>query len=77
MKKFYYLLAGIAVILVTIVACEQASIEVEELQAIQEIENEILKGVDYIVPLEPEIHNNTPSTIIKLSNSGLVKVIRP
>ena len=43
----------------------------------QEISQEILKGVDYIVPLEPEIHNNTPSTIIKLSNSGLVKVIRP
>lgn len=43
----------------------------------QEISPEILKGVDYIVPLEPEIHNNTPSTIIKLSNSGLVKVIRP
>ena len=43
----------------------------------QEISQEILKGVDYIVPLEPEIHNNTPSAIIKLSNSGLVKVIRP
>jgi L-threonylcarbamoyladenylate synthase len=43
----------------------------------QEISPEILKGVDYIVPLEPENNNNSPSTIIKLSNSGLVKVIRP
>ncbi|MCW1954161.1 MAG: L-threonylcarbamoyladenylate synthase [Flavobacteriia bacterium] len=42
----------------------------------QEISPDILKGVDYIVPLEPENNNNPPSTIIKLSNSGLVKVIR-
>lgn len=42
----------------------------------QEISAYILKGVDYIVPLEPENKNNPPSTIIKLSNSGLVKVIR-
>lgn len=33
MKKFYYLLTGIAVVLVTIVACEQASIEMDELSA--------------------------------------------
>ena len=43
----------------------------------QEISPQILKGVDYIVPLEPENKNNSPSTIIKLSNNGLVKVIRP
>ncbi len=43
----------------------------------QEISQEILKGVDYIVPLEPEFHTNKPSTIIKLTSSGLVKVIRP
>ena len=38
MKKFYYSLAGIAMILVTIVACEQASVEIEEIQAIQKKE---------------------------------------
>jgi len=43
----------------------------------QEISQEILKGVDYIVPLEPEFQTNKPSTIIKLTSSGLVKVIRP
>ena len=46
MKKFYYLLAGIAMVLVTIIACEQASIEVDELQAIQEIE--ILEEIEVI-----------------------------
>ena len=43
----------------------------------QEISQELLKGVDYIVPLDPEFYTNKPSTIIKLTNSGLVKVIRP
>ena len=38
MKKIYYLLASISMLLVIVVACEQASIEMEELQAIQEIE---------------------------------------
>ena len=38
MKKFYYLLTGIAMILVTVVACEQASVEIEELQTIQKEE---------------------------------------
>jgi hypothetical protein len=38
MKKFYYLLASIATILVIVVACEKSSIEVEELQALQDIE---------------------------------------
>ena len=42
----------------------------------QEISPDILKGVDYIVPLDAENTNNSPSTLIKLSNSGLVKVIR-
>jgi len=38
MRKLYYVLTGIAMILVTIVACEQASIEMEELQAIEKVE---------------------------------------
>ena len=38
MKKFYYLLAGIAIVLVTIIACEQASVEIDELQTIQKEE---------------------------------------
>ena len=42
----------------------------------QEIENEILKGVDYVVNLYRGSTLATPSTIIKLSNDGEVKVIR-
>jgi len=38
MRKLYYVLTGIAMILVTIVACEQASVEIEELQAIEKVE---------------------------------------
>ncbi|UOB18268.1 L-threonylcarbamoyladenylate synthase [Abyssalbus ytuae] len=41
-----------------------------------EISSEILKGVDYIVNLHRDKTNNNPSTIIKLSNSGIVKIIR-
>lgn len=41
-----------------------------------EIDNEILKGVDYSVNLHREKKNATPSVIIKLGNSGLVKIIR-
>jgi len=36
MKKFYYLLASIAIVLITIIACEEASIEVDEIQAVQD-----------------------------------------
>jgi len=43
----------------------------------KEISNEILKGVDYVVNLERDIKKATPSSIIKLSNNGIVKVIRP
>ncbi len=46
MKKFYYLLTGIAMILVTIIACEKASIEVEEMQAVQDEEVLFAKGAD-------------------------------
>lgn len=42
----------------------------------KEIENEILKGVDYVVTLEREKTAAKPSSIIKLSTNGEVKIIR-
>lgn len=36
MKKLYYLLAGISLVLVTVIACEKSSVEIEELQTIKE-----------------------------------------
>ncbi|MBS9461559.1 Sua5/YciO/YrdC/YwlC family protein [Flagellimonas sp. 389] len=42
----------------------------------KEIYPEILKGVDYVVNLQLEKENPSPSSIIKLSNDGQVKVIR-
>lgn len=42
----------------------------------KEISQEILKGVDYVVNLPEENKNPSPSSIIKLSNDGQVKVIR-
>jgi len=41
-----------------------------------EIEEPITTGVDYIVNLKKEIIANAPSTIIKLTADGIVKVIR-
>ncbi len=41
-----------------------------------EIQDVILKGVDYVVNLHQETTNSAPSTIIKLGNDGTVKVIR-
>ncbi|RKR12286.1 translation factor SUA5 [Maribacter vaceletii] len=41
-----------------------------------EISTVILKGVDYIVNLQPEQNFESASSIIKLSNDGKVKVIR-
>ena len=41
-----------------------------------EISDVILKGVDYIVNLQHDKKNAAPSSIIKLSNDGRVKVIR-
>ncbi len=41
-----------------------------------EISDVILKGVDYIVNLQPQQNFGSPSSIIKLSNDGQVKVIR-
>ncbi len=42
----------------------------------KEISNVILKGVDYVVNLEHDKIKSRPSSIIKLSNDGRVKVIR-
>jgi len=41
-----------------------------------EIADDILKGVDYVVNLDRDKEKNASSTIIKLSNDGVVKVIR-
>lgn len=45
-------------------------------RSFKEIAPEVLKGVDYIVNLHHEKTCNKPSSIIKLSHDGLVKVIR-
>ncbi len=42
----------------------------------KEIADEILKGVDYVVNLDRDKINSTPSSIIMLGNDGTVKVIR-
>ena len=42
----------------------------------KDISPAILKGVDYIVNLQHEKICSKPSSIIKLSNNGLIKVIR-
>lgn len=41
-----------------------------------EIDQEIFKGVDYIVNLRKSQKSTQPSAIIKLGNDGIVKVIR-
>ena len=45
-------------------------------KSFKEIAPEVLKGVDYVVNLQREKICNKPSSIIKLSNNGLVKIIR-
>ena len=45
-------------------------------KSFKEISKEVLKGVDYVVNLHKEKNCNKPSSIIKLSNSGVVKIIR-
>jgi len=45
-------------------------------KSFKEIDEAILKGVDYVVNLQEEKIATTPSTIIKLSTNGSVKVIR-
>lgn len=42
----------------------------------KEIAPEVLKGVDYVVNLHRDKVCDKPSSIIKLSNSGVVKIIR-
>lgn len=45
-------------------------------KSFKEIAPAILKGVDYVVNLQREKTGANPSSIIKLSNSGVVKIIR-
>ena len=45
-------------------------------KSFKEINEEILKGVDYVVNLPNANKKTKPSTIIKLSNDGMVKIIR-
>ncbi|NNK82133.1 MAG: threonylcarbamoyl-AMP synthase [Flavobacteriaceae bacterium] len=45
-------------------------------KSFQEIDDKILKGVDYVVNLPHLNKSSKASTIIKLTNDGLVKVIR-
>ena len=45
-------------------------------KSFSEIKQPILKGVDYVVNLNPDGMDARPSSIIKLSNDGTVKVIR-
>ncbi len=45
-------------------------------RSFKEISPAILKGVDYVVNLHREKICHKPSSIIKLSNNGIVKVIR-
>ncbi len=45
-------------------------------KSFQEIPDEILKGVDYVVNLHRKKKAGKPSSIIKLSNDGVVKIIR-
>jgi L-threonylcarbamoyladenylate synthase len=41
-----------------------------------QIQSEILKGVNYVVALYQDKENSAPSSIIKLGNTGLIKIIR-
>lgn len=45
-------------------------------KSFHEISESILKGVQYVVNLQPESPNAVPSAIIKLGNDGTVKVVR-
>ncbi len=45
-------------------------------KSFKEIDEQILKGVDYIVNLDRDKEKSTPSSIIKLGADGTVKVIR-
>jgi L-threonylcarbamoyladenylate synthase len=45
-------------------------------KSFEEISEEIIKGVDYVVNLQRKKNNGKPSSIIKLSAGGSVKIIR-
>ncbi|MBR9757144.1 MAG: threonylcarbamoyl-AMP synthase [Algicola sp.] len=45
-------------------------------KSFKEISDHILKGVDYVVNLQNVKSGSQPSSIIKISNDGMVKVIR-
>ncbi|TXG39202.1 threonylcarbamoyl-AMP synthase [Seonamhaeicola maritimus] len=45
-------------------------------KSFKEIAPEVLKGVDYVVNLHRDKNCSKPSSIIKLSNNGVVKIIR-
>ncbi|WP_452224177.1 L-threonylcarbamoyladenylate synthase [Lacinutrix chionoecetis] len=45
-------------------------------KSFKEIDEAILKGVDYVVNLQHEKISEKPSSIIKLSNDGKIKIIR-
>lgn len=45
-------------------------------KSFKEIDQVILKGVDYVVNLHRDKKNSAPSAIIKLGNDGTVKIIR-
>lgn len=45
-------------------------------KSFKEIAPEVLKGVDYVVNLHRDKNCSKPSSIIKLSNNGMVKIIR-
>lgn len=45
-------------------------------KSFKEISQEVIKGVDYIVNLHHEKICDKPSSIIKLSHSGIVKIVR-
>ncbi|MGB0897423.1 MAG: L-threonylcarbamoyladenylate synthase [Flavobacteriaceae bacterium] len=45
-------------------------------KSFSEISDDILKGVDYVVNSQFEKESSKPSSIIKLTNSGLVTIIR-
>lgn len=45
-------------------------------QNFKEINDSIIKGVDYVVNLYQEKNSGTPSSIIQLKNDGTVKIIR-
>lgn len=46
-------------------------------QSYQEIESDILDGVDYIVPLKEESSSNRPSRVVKIHTDGELEIIRP